>query len=343
MISKKRKFIALLLVLTMCFVMLPACSSGGAEGGADGGEVYNMDFMIYYGTNQSPGPTWTDFCEKINERSEGRLNITCRPTGELPYTGAEALKVVSNNNVQIADANTGYISGDSTIAQLFTLPFLITTGEEFRTAYEIIEPIMTEDLAKFGSEVVLIYNWPKQCFWGTGNTPQTWADFNGLKVRTYAAEQQQFLASIGAAGMSLTFDEVPGAAQRGVINGMITSATSVADNKMFDYLDWGFLATYSVACNFIIMNSEQLAALPEDLRGIFLDACDEYADIVQEAMLTVDEENRQINKDGGMDLYEPDEAVMTEASELSVPIWEEWAKTTGYEEVLAEVREALGK
>jgi TRAP-type C4-dicarboxylate transport system substrate-binding protein len=306
---------------------------------------YNWDFFIYVSTTHFVGKYFVQFADEVRQKSGGRLNITVRPEGEIPYKATEALRVVQNGNVQIADCNAGYVGGDSKVASMPTLPFFVTSVDELHKTWGALKPYVEKDFKKFDAEVILVYQWPGQYFWGKGKTVNSFDEFKGLKVRTYSAEQQEFLKRLGASPLALTMNEVPGAAQRGVIDALITSALSVIDNKMYDYLNWGFLANYGPGMNYVVVNSKSMADLPEDLRKILKDAAGDLQAKLLKDIPATDQTNFEKLEKAGMKMIKPAPEVVKKGSAVMADYYGQWGQKGGaeLEEAMQKVRKALDK
>lgn len=306
-------------------------------------KIYRWDFMIYLPLNQSPAPFYVEFADEVREKTGGRLDITVRPGGELPYEATDALRVVYRNQVQMADANTGFISGDVTIAQIFNMPFLITSKEEFLEAGEVLDPVLDSELQPYNAEILFKFNWPGQHIWGVGTPVRDFEDLAGLKVRTYAPEQQVFLRRIGAVPVSLTFAEVPGAIQRGVIDAVMTSGLSVFDAKMHEYLDWGFLAHYNIASNYIVINSQAKQELPDDLKTVLEETAAKYQERIMAELPTRNETALNGMEKEGMTIVDARGSAVAEGSSLMSDYWDDWAAQNGYEDVMGMLKRTLDK
>src|SRR5690606_23024874 len=53
---------------------------------AASGETFEWDYVLFVGLEHHYGELAQEFADDVRERTDGRLDITVRPAGELPYT-----------------------------------------------------------------------------------------------------------------------------------------------------------------------------------------------------------------------------------------------------------------
>src|SRR5262245_38041652 len=151
------------------------------------------DMTVMVGITHFVGSVEKEFLEDVSKRTNGVLAVTLRPPGELPYKLTEYLRTVGQGNVQMCDVYMGFIAGDSKLGALTGLPFLVANAEELKKVMPILEPVIREDFARFGAEILTWYTWPEQNFFGRGKPITTVDDFKGRKIRTTSPEQSELL------------------------------------------------------------------------------------------------------------------------------------------------------
>ena len=98
------------------FIMISSVilATNGFTASATSSKVYNWDFFIFVGpTHSIYVDHFLPFVNTVKDRTGGRLIITLRPPGELPYKATDALRVVGDGSIQLADANVAFVAGES--------------------------------------------------------------------------------------------------------------------------------------------------------------------------------------------------------------------------------------
>src|SRR5690606_37088749 len=88
------------------------------------------DLAGYYGMGTPPTKLLNDFAKEVRSATDGKLQISVRPVGELPYSPPEYHRIVGNGSVEMAD--TAWIAGDIPSAGALTLPLLVRSFDELR-------------------------------------------------------------------------------------------------------------------------------------------------------------------------------------------------------------------
>lgn len=347
----KRKLVLLIGCLVLLAFSLSLIGCGGESKSQSNKEAEQTKpiqwlLFIYHTPESTVYKLFEDFASEVKAKTNGKLELLIRSEGELPYKSTEALKVAGNNSVQMSDCSGGFIGGDSVMANIPYLPYLVTSKEEMLKAWPVLKPYFVEDFGRFGAEPLFVYQWPGQYIWGKGTPIKNLADLKGKKVRTYSVDQQVYLKSFGASPVALTWQEVPEALQRGVIEGMITSAMSVVDSKLDGVaINWGYMANYGPGMNVVAVNSKAMAELPADVKTALIDVANKHQEIFINAMIEQDKDRQETASGHGVTLVVPTAEDMNTAFNAAKSIYDKWAQDKGGKaaEALNAVRATLGK
>jgi TRAP-type C4-dicarboxylate transport system substrate-binding protein len=118
--------------------------------------VLNVGLTHFVGTVEK------EFVEDVQKRTNGALVITLRPPGELPYKLTDYLRAVGKGDVQSCDVYMGFTAGDTKLGVLTGLPFLVGTADELKKVMPALEPMIREDFARFGADILTWYTWPSK-------------------------------------------------------------------------------------------------------------------------------------------------------------------------------------
>ena len=307
----------------------------------------DWDFVLNVGLTHPVSIMEKDFVDDVKKRTGGQLNITMRPPGELPYKLTEYLRVTGQGNAQMADVYMGFLAGDSKIAVLTGLPFLVGTPEELKKAMAVLDPLIREDFARFGADILTWFTWPEQNIYGRGKPIATVDEFKGRKIRTTSPEQSEMIKRLGGVPISLTAPEVPSAAQRGVMDGVVTAAFNLLGSKWHEFTEWGYIADIHIGGPaYILVNKGSLAGLSPEVRTQLQEAAAALqARMLKEIPAREYTDRQVLEQQYKIKLYKASSADVARMRKEMEPYWDEWAKQGGPKlvEALAAVKKALGR
>jgi len=308
-------------------------------------KVYNWEFFVVGPLDQGYGTYLAEFADNVKESSEGRLVITCRNPGELPYKGQDALRIVSDRSVELADMIMNFFTNDFKIGSIQTWPLLCSNKEDLFKAVEIVKPYIAKRAKDYNQEELFWAMVPAQRFWGRGKPIHKLSDLKNVKVRTSSIQQQRFLRSVKGIPVAMPANDIPTSMTRNLIQAAITGAYYANATKWDEFIDWGYVIPFGFSSRFIMVNSEALAELPEDLKEILFEEGRKTQRKMFEGIPIKDSEAIEELRQKGVQIIEPDPDEIKREREIMKPLWLEWAKEIGPEgeEVLAKIMEAIGK
>lgn len=340
MISRGLKRTAVILWTATVVAAGGVITSASAQAQA---QPIKWDFMSVVGLTHPVAQIQQQFADAVKQKTNGRLQITIRPPGELPYKGTETLRTVGSNKMQIGDPSA-FIAGESKAGSLPMLPFLITNTDELVKAMPALRPHLDKDLARYGVRLLWYYNWPIQTSWGRGAPVRSFADFKGRKVRSSSPEQAYLMKQLGAEPVSLTNTEIPEAMNRGLVDIVATAGFNAYGAKWGEFLQWGYLQGLNAVPAFVVVNAGAMDALPPDLKA----ALDAAARETQGKMLKEIEAleagaREKLNKEFKVQLISGSPADAQKGQEIVRSYWATWAKDNNMQEAFDAVRKALGR
>lgn len=340
------------LVLVGATLALGACGGGddteqsaASNSTTSSGKTVEWDMMVVQGKTGKGGvgDLLQNFADDVAAKTDGRLKITLRAPGEIPYTMDKLLGTVGAGRMEMGDAGI-FSSGESKTVGIFGLPFLITTAEEHDKAVEALKPFLQKDFDKYGvTAPVFYYHQPAQTVWGQDDPPNALADLKGRQIRASSPEQAYLFQQLGAKPATLIATEVQPSLERNVIDSVASSGLNIDAQGWGEDLDWGYTTSLGYLTGQIVVNKKVMDELPADLKEGLMAA---GADSQKEMFDYVDDaENKAREKlaGEGLELVDGDPGDEAAGTELMAPYWEKWAKENGQTEAVAAVRAALGR
>lgn len=343
-----------ILSLALCcsmFLGLIGCGGGNSDtptgssapsGSSD--TVYEWDMLVENSLTHPSSILAQEFATMLEERSEGRIKITVRAPGELPYNAADYLTAVGDNSVAMGDVNSMSF-GSMPYASIGLLPFLMTSLEDFYTVMETTSEAVNAELESYGCHNMWYFPWPPQSFWSSTKPLNSLDDVAGMKIRTSNVELSALVQDLGGIPVTLAGAEVPSGLSTGVVDGVITSAYGLGGAGWDDTLKYGYITNMQIIPSYMCINLDEYNSLPDDLKQIVDECSEEFQTYACETMFAQELEWQEtLINESGFTIKNASEKELTDMAAQMSDYWTTWAEEKGGDipELVAEVRAALG-
>lgn len=243
------------------------------------------------------------FAELIKERTNGRIEITNYPAGQLGKGEREITEAVQQGAVDMLITSTGPMGGFSPSINILDFPFLF---RDFKHVDLVMDgPIGRKLLDDFEKADIKAL-----AFWENGFRHLTnkklavkrVEDAKGLKIRTM--ENKVHLAAWKAAGLNPTpmaWGEVFTALQQGVIDGQENPIAIIASNKLWDAGQKFFSFTahvYSPAP--LLISKKKFDSMPKEDQNLFLKTALEVAQFQRKLNRDAEENSLKVMASSGV-------------------------------------------
>ena len=172
---------------------------------------------------QYEAPFWTG---TLPEASDGEISVTLTTHNQMNLGVGDVFRLLGQGVYDVGMTVADYAVADAPELEGLDVPLLALTAEEARAMVDAARP-MVEDIFndRFNSHVLAIAPYPPQVVFCNAPVTQL-SDLERLKVRASGRMTAQFLEALGAEGINVSFGEVPGALQNGVVDCAVTGAGS---------------------------------------------------------------------------------------------------------------------
>ncbi|WP_370254244.1 TRAP transporter substrate-binding protein [Nioella sp.] len=173
--------------------------------------------------NQFEAPFWT---ETLPEASGGALSVALTTHNQMNLGVGDVYRLLGDGVYDVAMTVADYAVADAPELEGLDVPLLALSADEARAMVDAARP-MVEDIfnARFNSHVLAIAPYPPQVVFCNAEI-NSLDDLAGLQIRASGRMTAKFLEALGAEGVNVSFSEVPGALQRGVVDCAVTGAGS---------------------------------------------------------------------------------------------------------------------
>ncbi|SDY45836.1 TRAP-type C4-dicarboxylate transport system, substrate-binding protein [Jannaschia faecimaris] len=173
--------------------------------------------------NQYEAPFWGT---TLPEASGGTINVELTTHNQMSLGLGDIYPLLGQGVYDVAMTVADYAVADAPELEGLDVPLLALTADEARAMVDAARPMVSDIYRdRFNSHVLAIAPYPPQVVF-CNHEIASLADLEGLKVRASGRMTAKLLEALGAEGVNVSFAEVPGALQNGVVDCAVTGAGS---------------------------------------------------------------------------------------------------------------------
>ncbi|WP_412049677.1 MULTISPECIES: TRAP transporter substrate-binding protein [unclassified Hoeflea] len=265
------------------------------------------------------------FADEIKKATDGGLNITVHSAGSLIKHG-EIKNAVRGGQVQIGEFFLSLLANEDAAYGLDSQPFLATSYAEAAKLWGAQKPVITELLAKQKLVPLYAVPWPPQGLY-TNKEIKTVDDLKGLKFRSYNAALEKFATLAGAAPTQVEVPDIPQAFSTGQVEAMITSPSTGANGKAWDYVSHYTPINAWVPKNIVVVNKAAFDALDDATRAAVLEAAAAAEKRGLEMSMKETDAQTAVLEENGMVVVEPSTELLEGLMKIGAQMQAEWQET----------------
>lgn len=267
----------------------------------------------------------SEFAKAVDTATDGKLKITVHSAGSL-FKHPEIKNAVRGGQVPAGEFFLSLIANEDAAFGLDSQPFLATSYEDAKKLWDVQKSAVTELLAKQKLMPLFSVPWPPQGLY-TKTEVKTVDDLRGMKFRSYNPTLEQFANLAGAAPVQVEVPDIPQAFTTGQVEAMITSPSTGANSKAWDFVKYYTPINAWIPKNIVVVNKASFDALDEATQKAVLDAAAAAETRGWEMSQKEAEDQTKVLKDNGMNVVEPSEELMAGLRAIGAQMREEWNKT----------------
>jgi len=173
--------------------------------------------------NQYEAPFWS---KTLPEASGGNITVELTTHNQMSLGLGDIYPLLGQGVYDVAMTVADYAVSDAPELEGLDVPLLALTADEARAMVDAARPMVSDIYRdRFNSHVLAIAPYPPQVVFCNAEISEL-SDLEGLKVRASGRMTAKLLEALGAEGVNVSFSEVPGALQKGVVDCAVTGAGS---------------------------------------------------------------------------------------------------------------------
>jgi TRAP-type transport system periplasmic protein len=277
----------------LSFILIFAINTMGASA-----EVIKLKSANYLPPTHPMSQLGQQFCDEVNKRTKGRVEITYFPGGTL----LSPVKMFTGITQGIADmglSHIAYTRGRFSQTEVFDLPLGFPSGyvaaQVSNDFYNKFKP------AEWNGVHVLYFAESGPLIFLTVNKPvKTLKDLSGLKIRA-TGQMSEVVKALGGTPVPLEMPDVYESLRRQVLDGVTVDLSTLKFWKFAEVIKY-VTATWRLGTGYdfyFVMNNEKWNSLPPDIKKIFTEVASEIKDKQAALWNAMDIEGRDLFVKGG--------------------------------------------
>ena len=280
------------------------------------------------------------FSEAIEAATSGRVSIQMHSNGSLlPLPAIK--RGVQQGQVQLGEILLSAYGNEDPFFEIDGIPQLCRTYADAKRLSDMTKPFIEARFARQGLTLLYMVAWPSSGFY-TNAPIETVENLRGTRFRTFSVMTNRFATLIGATPTLVQAAELPQAFATGVVNAMVTSATTGVDSSAWDYARVYTPVGFTYTKNAVFMSRRAFDALSAadqaSVRRLAAEAETRGWALSEEANTG----NTNILGQRGMNVATPTPALMEALDRVSAEMVTEWLTRSGEDgaRVIAQYRAA---
>lgn len=285
------------------------------------------DFATAYPAFNFHSKNNEQFVKDVEAATNGKLKIT-------PHFGASLFKMpeikraVQTGNAQMGEFFLVSFQNESQLFGVDGLPFLAANYDEAYKLYQAQKPALEKLLDKQNQVLLYSVAWPPQGIY-TKKPINSAADLKGMKWRVYSPTTARIGELVGAQPVTIQEAELQQALATGVIEGLVTSSATGADNKLFEQLKHYYNVQAWIPKNAVVVSKKAFNALSNEEQQAVLKAAAAAEERGWKESREVDARSLAILKQGGMSVEEPSAQLKADLAKVGQIVIQEWIDKAG--------------
>lgn len=287
----------------------------------------SWDMPTPYGDSNFHTVNIREFADDVREATDGELNITVHSSGSL-IKHPEIKNSVRRGLVPIGELIMSRLANEDPLFEVDSVPYLASNYEEAWDLWQASRDLLSERLEQQRLKLLFAVPWPPQGIY-TRFPVETGDELRGVKMRAYNKSSERLAELLGAIPTQVEVPDIPTAFGTGRVDAMITSPSTGANTRAWDYLSHFNHAQLWLPKNMVIVNTRAFEGLPESVQSAIETAAAEAEKRGWEASKAETAAKIKIMEDNGIVVSEPSDALVKRLKDVGETMEQEWLERAG--------------
>ncbi|WP_228152519.1 TRAP transporter substrate-binding protein [Marinobacter profundi] len=285
------------------------------------------DMPTPYGDSNFHTVNIRQFAEDVSAATNGELSITVHSGGSL-IKHPEIKNSVRRGLVPIGELIMSRLANEDPLFEVDSVPYLASNYDEAWDLWQASRDVLAQRLEAQRLKLMFAVPWPPQGIY-TRFPVETGDELKGVKMRAYNKSSEQLAELFGAIPTQVEVPDIPTAFGTGRVDAMITSPSTGANTRAWDYLSHFNHAQLWLPKNMVIVNTRVFEGLPESVQQAIESAAAEAEKRGWDASKAETDAKIAIMRENRIEVSEPSEVLVKRLQEVGATMEQEWLERAG--------------
>lgn len=286
------------------------------------------DMALAYPAGNFHSANAKEFADNVTKKTNGKVQIVTHPGGSL-IKGGDIFRAVRTGQVQIGERFMSALSSEDPLYEIDLVPFLATSYKDAWNLYAASRQALVKSLDAKGVVFLYAVPWPAQSLYSKKPISKV-ADLKGLKLRTPNSATVRVAELTGMQPTKIEAAEISQAFSTGAVEGMITSATTGKDSKIWEN---GVKYFYDISAwfpkNMMVVNKSAWNKLDAATKKIIREEAAAAEKKGWDLSRKANTEDKKALKAKGMVVASANAELKAHFQKVGTQMTEEWSKKAG--------------
>ncbi len=290
-------------------------------------QAVTWDMPTPYGETNFHTVNIKQFADDVKASTQGKLEIKIHSGGSL-FKHPEIKNAVRGGQVPIGEFLLSRLSNENAVFEIDSVPFLASDYEKAEVLWKASKPTVASLLDKQGLMVLFAVPWPPQGVYSKKPLREV-EDLRGVKFRAYNSATEELAKHAGAIPTQVEVPDIPQAFATGRVDAMITSPSTGANTKAWDFVKYFYHTQAWLPKNIVVVNKRAFRRLDEDVQKAVLAAAGRAEARGWQASRAETSQKLDVLRDNGMSVHTPENGLMQGLYRIGRKMTHDWSEKAG--------------
>lgn len=273
-----KKLTAMAAALCLAAAGLTGCGQSGSTTSAEATTENPMVLTLAHGLSETHTVhiAMTEFAEKVEERTNGRIQVKIFPNGQLGSEN-ENMEQLMAGVISMTKVSAPGLATYNEAYHTFGLPYVFDDTQDF---YHVMDSDQMQDFflstGEDGFVTLTYYTSGARSFYTKDKAIRTPADLKGLKIRVQDMKSQtDMMKALGGIPVAMAYGDVYTSLQTGIIDGTENNETALTTGKHGEICKVYSTDQHAMIPDVMVMSAKVWRGISPEDQQIILEAAHE--------------------------------------------------------------------
>lgn len=273
-----KKLTAMAAALCLAATGLTGCGQSGSTTSAEATAENPMVLTLAHGLSETHTVhiAMTEFAEKVEERTNGRIQVKIFPNGQLGSEN-ENMEQLMAGVISMTKVSAPGLATYNEAYHTFGLPYVFDDTQDF---YHVMDSDQMQDFflstGEDGFVTLTYYTSGARSFYTKDKAIRTPADLKGLKIRVQDMKSQtDMMKALGGIPVAMAYGDVYTSLQTGIIDGTENNETALTTGKHGEICKVYSTDQHAMIPDVMVMSAKVWRGISPEDQQIILEAAHE--------------------------------------------------------------------